>query len=89
MAGKDFSVRLEGVLPSGEGLYEALLGIEWKGRKYTLRLDRLASRPGGVEARLEGERLVVELVGVGRCEIHVDHLEKGCLDCRCLMLPPS
>lgn len=89
MQGQGYSVRLESVSQGPGGLYEAVLGVEWKGRRYSLRISKLASLPKGVEARLEGDKLVIELVGVGRCEVHVEHLERGCLDCRCLMLPPS
>ena len=89
MAAQGYRVELEGVREAPGGLYEASLGIEWRGRRYSLRIDRLASKPQRVEARLEGDKLVIDLVGVGRCEIHVEHLERGCLDCRCLMLPPG
>jgi len=84
-----YRVELAGVSQGAGGLYRATLRIEWMGRSYSLSIDRLAGPPQGVKAGLAGDRLVVELVGVGRCEIHVGHLERGCTDCRCLMLPPT
>ena len=76
----------------GEG-YAASLAIVYEGRRYRVTLRRLVRRPASIKYRMEGEHLVVELLDsrgavVATCCIHRDHLERGCMDCPSLLVPP-
>lgn len=79
--------------PAGEGLYEAVLELRYGGRSYRLRVPRLIRRPAAARTRLSGDYILVELVAgdgapVATCCIHRGHVEKGCMECRSLLLPP-
>jgi hypothetical protein len=74
------------------GSWSAVLEIEYKGRVYRVEADKLLRRPSKAEASIEGDYLVVKLSdeqgkGFASCHIHLSHLEKGCIDCRCLLKP--
>jgi len=76
------------------GLWDAVLEIDYKGETRFIKVPNLSRRPSKVEYKVEGEYLVVEFkdergYGFARCEIHVSHLEKGCLECRNLMVPAT
>ena len=93
MASQAFKARLVQVYREEEGGYAAKIEIDYAGRSYELELRKIARLPVRVEARLEGDKAVIDFFtaegeGIGRCEIHREHLEKGCLDCHCLILPP-
>jgi hypothetical protein len=86
------SARLVEARRSGD-LYEAVLEVEYGGRKYRLSVARLLRRPGRVEARLSGDYVLVEMrdeegAPLATCCIHRGHLEKGRLECPSLLAPP-
>jgi len=94
LAPEAFKARLLQVYREEGGGYAAKIEITYSGRRYELELHKIARLPMRVEAQLEGDRAVIDFFtaegeGIGRCEIHKDHLEKGCLDCHCLILPPQ
>ena len=75
-----------------EGFWSVVIEVEYKDRVYSVKAERLLRRPSSAEASLEGEYLVVRLSddkgrGLATCHIHVSHLEKGCVDCKCLLKP--
>ncbi|MCE4604182.1 MAG: hypothetical protein F7B20_04360 [Aeropyrum sp.] len=72
--------------------FEAEVELEYKGRTYTIRVSSLSREPERAEAKEEGGKVVVRLIdkdgeGFASCIIDSSHLEKGCVDCRCLLLP--
>ncbi|RUM47994.1 MAG: hypothetical protein DSY37_00725 [Hyperthermus sp.] len=76
-----------------EDLYNAELKVEYGGRSYTLRVRRLLRRPSAIDYRLEGEYLLIELRDhannpIATCCIHRGHLDRGCVECPSLALPP-
>ncbi len=78
---------------SGEGLYEAVLELRYGGRSYRLSVPRLIRRPAEARARLSGDYILIDLVGedgapVATCCIHRGHVERGCMECKSLLLPP-
>jgi len=86
-------VRLVEARRGEDGLYDAVLELEYGGRVYRLRASRLLRRPGGLEARVEGSYVLVEMrddagAPLATCCIHVGHLERGCLECPSLVVPP-
>jgi hypothetical protein len=87
-------VRVSRVDVDDIGLYRAGLEVSYSGRVYEFKVERLLRRPVRAKAKIEGEILVINLEdGEGKplstCCIHVGHLEKGCVDCRNLLTPPS
>ncbi|GBF08635.1 hypothetical protein apy_03600 [Aeropyrum pernix] len=87
-------VRVKGVRGHSMGdTYEAVVTLVYKGVEHAVKVSRLCSLPERAEAEVEDGKVVIRLYAVGEeplasCIIDVGHLEKGCLDCRCLMLPP-
>lgn len=74
--------------------YEASLEIDYKGNVYTIKVSNLCRLPGSAEASIEDGKLVIRLrdsegEGFATCIVDQGHLERGCLDCRCLLAPPS
>ncbi|BAN90586.1 hypothetical protein [Aeropyrum camini] len=74
--------------------YEATITLVYKGGEHVVKVSRLCCLPGKAEAGVEDGKVVIRLYTVGgeplaSCIIDVGHLEKGCLDCKCLMLPPG
>ena len=86
-------VRVSRVDVDEAGLYRARpLGMRGGGHEF--KVERLLRRPVRAKAKVEGEILVINLEdGEGKplstCCIHVGHLERGCVDCRSLLTPPS
>ena len=75
-----------------EGSWTAVIEVEYKGRTYSVRAEKLLRPPSSVEAAVSGEYMVIKLLddkgkGLATCHIHVSHLEKGCVDCKCLLKP--
>ncbi len=86
--------RLARVEETRDGLYEATLEILFGDKRYTVKVPRLARPPRLGGARVEGELVLIDLRGprgepLATCCIHRGHLERGCLDCRSLILPPA
>ncbi|BEP17937.1 hypothetical protein PYJP_12890 [Pyrofollis japonicus] len=86
--------RIEKAEKKPSGLYEAQLLITYRGKEYRIRLGNLVREPGYAEAKLVGDYLLVELRGRDRlplatCCIHRGHLDKGCMECPSLLLPPK
>jgi hypothetical protein len=84
---------LSAVKESQRGLYEAAISLSYGGRSYQLRIERLARRPVTVRTSVKGEHVVLELYDseariIATCCIHRGQLEKGCMDCQSLLLPP-
>jgi len=76
-----------------DGLYDAVVEVGYRGRRYRVAVEKLLRPPGAALARLEGDYLLVEMRGrdgapLATCCIHRGHLEKGCLECPSLLLPP-
>ena len=89
----EVSARLVEAARGEGGLYEAVLELGYGGRRYRLRIGRLLRRPGSVEARVEGDYVLVEMrdeagSALATCCIHRGHLEKGCMECPSLLAPP-
>ena len=75
-----------------EDSWAAVIEVEYKGRTYNVRAEKLLRPPSRVEASMSGEYMVIKLLdekgkGLATCHIHVSHLEKGCVDCKCLLKP--
>ena len=86
------TARLVSARESG-GLFEAELELGYEGRTYRVRVGRLTRRPVEAHARLRGDYVLVELRDerggpVATCCIHRGHLERGCMDCPSLLVPP-
>ncbi|MCE4599126.1 MAG: hypothetical protein F7C81_02900 [Desulfurococcales archaeon] len=74
--------------------YTATIEVTYEGKAYPLRITRLARRPAKLKHEVKGDYLHIYLLdedgdGIGTCCIHIKHLEKGCLDCPSLVLPPE
>jgi len=87
-------VRVSGVDLDELGLYRAGLEVSYGGRVYEFKVEKLIRRPFRAKAKVEGEVLVINLEDnegkpLSTCCIHVGHLERGCIDCRSLLKPPS
>ena len=78
----------------GEEGYVASFKLSYKDKEYSFRVERLSRKPLTAQTELRGEYVLVRFIdergeGIATCQIHVEHLEKGCIECRCLMLPPG
>ncbi len=87
-------VRVSKVDVDDTGLYKAGLEVSYGGRVYEFRIEKLLRKPVRAKARVEGEILIINLEdGEGKplstCCIHVEHIERGCIDCKNLLMPPS
>ncbi len=76
-----------------EGLYETEIEIRCEDKVYTVRLCKLIKEPKDIRTRIEGDYLIIDLIGAdgrgfGTCQIHLGHVRKGCFECRSLILPP-
>ncbi|MET1129048.1 MAG: hypothetical protein ABWW70_06995 [Thermoproteota archaeon] len=74
--------------------YEVELEVGYRGKVHLVRIGKLLRKPESVQSRVEGDYLVVELYddkgsAIATCCIHREHLERGCLDCPSLLLPPE
>lgn len=87
-------VRLSNIEVDEEGLFKAGLEVNYGGRIYEFKVERLLRKPMRAKARIEGDYLMISIEDnegkpLSSCCIHVKHLELGCIDCRNLMMPPS
>jgi len=87
-------VRVSRVDVDDLGLYQARLEVSYGGRVSEFKVEKLLRRPVRAKAKVEGEILVINIEdGEGKplasCCIHIGHLEKGCMDCKSLLTPPS
>ena len=87
-------MRLLEARPAGGGLYTAEIEVvdEERGRSYRVHAERLVREPASLEARVEAGSLLIHLrdrdgAPVATCCIHLSHLERGCMECRSLLLP--
>ncbi len=75
-----------------EGLYKATLEIVYDGESLTAQVDHLPRKPVRVKAIDQGDRVRLDItdvegLGIASFIIHKSHLEKGCVDCKSLLLP--
>ncbi len=87
------NVRLEGAEGTPETGFQASLEIQYADRVYHVRLQKLARRPVKTRHRMEKDHLVIELLDdkeaiIATCCIHKGHLDKGCMECPSLLVPP-
>ncbi|MEM0497465.1 MAG: hypothetical protein QXR22_04635, partial [Acidilobaceae archaeon] len=86
-------VKISSIELGSEGLYIAKLRITYGGRSYEINIEKLLRKPFRAKARLEGNYILVNIEDnegkpLSSCCIHVEHLEKGCMDCKSLLIPP-
>ena len=92
MESSSVSARVESYSPLEGGRGSAVLELSFRGSTYRILVENLAKKPYKAEASVEGEHVVIRLLdeedrGFASCYIHVSHLERGCVDCRCLLKP--
>ncbi len=75
-----------------DDLYKAILEIEYNGESFTTQVDHLPRKPVRVKVVDQGDKVRLDItdvegLGIASFIIHKSHLEKGCMDCRSLLLP--
>ncbi|MCX8196197.1 MAG: hypothetical protein N3F67_03875 [Acidilobaceae archaeon] len=86
--------KISSVSVDEEGLYSAELHLEYMDRSYQFRMEKIIRRPHRAKGRVEGDYLIISLEDsegkpLSSCCIHVAHLERGCTECKSLMVPPK
>lgn len=89
----EVKAELKEVTKRGEH-HEALIKLTYLGKEYELLLCKLSRTVSSISAEVSGEYLTIKLVdekgeAFGSCCVHVKHLEKGCLECPSLVVPPK
>ncbi len=84
---------LKEVVKRGEH-HEALIKLKYLGREYELLLCKLSRPVSKILTEVSGDYLIIKLVdkngdAFGSCCVHIKHLEKGCLECSSLIVPPK
>lgn len=84
--------RVVEVAKEGE-LFCARIRLEKEGKEHEIRVAKLLRKPHRARASIEGDHIVIYLEDsegkpLSTCCLHVKHLERGCLDCKSLMIPP-
>ncbi len=87
-------VKIFNVEVDESGLYTASLQVSYKDRESEIKIRKLLRKPVRAKARIEGDILLISIEDsegkpLSTCCIHVSHLEKGCIECKSLLIPPS